>query len=385
MPLSAVAAGCVDLVLSPEGIAAELARINGHPYFRGVPIDEESQPLESGEDGARKICGLLRASSGVDFRLYKPATIGRRIARRMALRKVDTREQYAQLLSKDRNELKELYEDIFIHVTGFFRDPESIQALRHAVFARALSNEAPVHIRVWVPGCSSGEEVYTIAMLLAEQTGERHSKDAIQIFGTDISDRAIEQARSGIYGESSIADVTRERQRRFFSRVEGGYQIAKALRDVCVFARHDLAKDPPFSKLDLISCRNVLIYMGPVLQKRVIETFHYALKPDGHLLLGKSESLSNAATFPMSSSASRSRIASRVADKISCSGVLISSRSTSITFDARWAGSCAWRTGMITSSPARTIRSMLSSLTARSRASTRSLAWCRWKFLVLRW
>ncbi len=114
----------------------------------------------------------------------------------------------------------------------------------------------------------------------------------MQIFGTDISDRAIEQARSGIYGESSMADVTQERQRRFFSRVEGGYQIAKALRDVCVFARHDLAKDPPFSKLDLISCRNVLIYMGPVLQKRVIETFHYALKPDGHLLLGKSESLS---------------------------------------------------------------------------------------------
>ena len=292
MPLSAVAAGCVDLVLPPEGIAAELARINGHPYFRGVPIDEDSKALESGEDGTRKICGLLRASSGVDFRLYKPATIGRRIARRMALRKVDTQEQYAQLLIKDRNELNELYEDIFIHVTGFFRDPESIQALQHTVFARTLSNEAPVHIRVWVPGCSSGEEVYTIAMLLAEQAGERHSKDTIQIFGTDISDRAIEQARSGIYGESSIADLTRERQRRFFSRVEGGYQIAKALRDVCVFARHDLAKDPPFSKLDLISCRNVLIYMGPVLQKRVIETFHYALKPDGHLLLGKSESLS---------------------------------------------------------------------------------------------
>ena len=292
MPLSAVASGCVDVILPPEGIASELARINGHSYIRGVPIDGQSQQLEPGEDGIRKICSLLRTSSGVDFRLYKPATIARRIARRMALRKIDSQEQYAQLLIQDRNELNRLYEDIFIHVTSFFRDPESINALGRAVFVRNFSNESAVHIRVWVPGCSSGEEVYTIAMMLAEQTGQRQGKDTFQIFGTDISDRAIEQARSGIYGETGMADVTPERQRRFFSRVEGGYQIAKTLRDVCVFARHDLAKDPPFSKLDLISCRNVLIYMGPVLQKKVIETFHFALKPDGHLLLGNAESLS---------------------------------------------------------------------------------------------
>jgi two-component system CheB/CheR fusion protein len=289
MPLNAVAAGCVDLVLPPEGIAAELSRINGHPYLRGVHAIEES---DTAEDGVRKICTLLRGATGVEFRLYKPATIARRIARRMALRKLDTSEQYTQLLIRDRDELHALYEDIFIHVTGFFRDPESVQALQQMVFAGILSGKEPGRIRIWVPGCSSGEEVYTIAMLLFEQAGEWRNQAVVQIFGTDISDRAIEQARSGIYPESSLSAVSRERQKRFFTSVEGGFQIAKSLRDVCVFARHDLAKDPPFSRLDLISCRNVLIYMGPVLQKRVIETFHYALKPGGHLLLGRSESLS---------------------------------------------------------------------------------------------
>ena len=147
-------------------------------------------------------------------------------------------------------------------------------------------------IRIWVPGCSSGEEVYSIAMLLFEQLGERRSEARIQIFGTDISERSIEQARAGIYSPSSMGDVSAARQRRFFSRVDGNHQIIKAIRDVCVFARHDLVKDPPFSRLDLISCRNVLIYMGPVLQKKIVEAFHYALKAGGHLWLGKSESLS---------------------------------------------------------------------------------------------
>ena len=290
MPLSAVTSGCVDFVLPPQRIAAELARLNGHPYLRSAVAVEE--PAETGEDGIRKICTLLRTTSGVDFRLYKPATISRRIARRMALRKVDTREQYAQLLVQDRNELNALYDDIFIHVTGFFRDSETMQALQEAVFARILSGKEPAQIRIWVPGCSTGEEVYSLAMLLFEQLGDRRSQATIQFFGTDISDRAIERARSGIYADASMAEVSPERQGRFFSKAEAGFQVAKLLRDVCVFARHDLAKDPPFSNLNLISCRNVLIYMGTILQKRAIEAFHYALKPDGHLLLGKSESLS---------------------------------------------------------------------------------------------
>ncbi len=291
MPLSAVAAGCVDFVLPPRRIAAELARIMGHPYLHSVPAGDATSLAEGSEDGLRKICTLLRSATGVDFGLYKRPTISRRIARRMAVRQMDSLEEYAQLLMKDRNELKSLYDDIFIHVTGFFRDPESLQALQDSVFARILSDERP-QVRVWVPGCSSGEEVYSIAMLLAEQLGERRSRAAIQIFGTDISERAIEQARSGIYLEAGMADVAEERQLRFFGRVEGGFQVLKSLRDLCVFARHDLAKDPPFSRLDLISCRNVLIYMGSTLQRKVIETFHYALKPGGCLFVGRSESLS---------------------------------------------------------------------------------------------
>ena len=307
MPLSAEASGCVDLVLPPEGIAAELSRINSHPYFRAVQAVEESDAVD---DGVRQICTLLRTATGVDFRLYKPATVNRRIARRMALRKLDATEQYVQLLIQDRGELNALYEDILIHVTGFFRDPESLEALRKGVFANLLAGKEPGQIRMWAPGCSSGEEVYTLAMLLFEQLGDRRGHNTIQIFGTDISDRAIDRARAGIYSESSLAEVSRERQRRFFNRVEGGFQIAKPLRDVCVFARHDLAKDPPFSRLDLISCRNVLIYMGPVLQTRVIETFHYALKPDGHLLLGRSESL-NAYSNLFAVEDSRHRVFSR--------------------------------------------------------------------------
>ncbi|HXJ42715.1 MAG TPA: chemotaxis protein CheB, partial [Bryobacteraceae bacterium] len=285
MPLSAVAAGCVDFILPPAAIAAELARLARHPHLRSF------EPLpETGDDVLRRICVLLRTVTGVDLQLYKRTTIGRRVARRMALQKIDSFEQYMQLLLKDRAELVALCDDIFIHFTRFFRDPEALEALRRSVFSKILSSTADA-IRVWIPGCSTGEEVYSIAMLLIEQLAEHSSQAKLQIFGTDIRDRAIEQARAGIYPESSMVYVSQERQRRFFSKVVGGNQIAKSLREVCVFARHDVTKDPPFSKMNLISCRNVLIYMGAVLQKRVIETFHHALKPDAFLLLGKSESL----------------------------------------------------------------------------------------------
>jgi two-component system, chemotaxis family, CheB/CheR fusion protein len=285
MPLSAVVASCVDFILPPAAIAAELARMASHPQLRSF------EPLpEFGDYILCQICVLLRTVTGVDLQLYKRATIGRRVARRMALQKVDTLEQYIQLLLKDRAELVALYDDIFIHVTSFFRDPEALEALQRSVLSKILSSTTDA-IRVWIPGCSTGEEVYSIAMLLIEQLGKHNSQAKIQIFGTDIRDKAIEQARAGIYPESSMVYVSQERQRCFFSKVVGGNQIAKSIRDVCVFARHDVTKDPPFSKMNLISCRNVLIYMGAVLQKRVIETFHYALKPNGFLLLGKSESL----------------------------------------------------------------------------------------------
>ena len=293
MPLSAVAAGCVDFCLPPDKIAAELARMGRHPYIRALDEILPPQVVEGADDTLRRICILLRTATGVDFHLYKPATIGRRVARRMALCKLTRREQYIQLLRDNRAELDALYEDIFIHVTGFFRDAEALNALQHTVLPKILENQAGEQpIRVWVPGCSSGEEVYSIVMILLEGLGDRSSQTRIQVFGTDISEHAITHARGGIYTEASMTAISTDRRRRFFAKVEGGYQIAKFVRDMCIFARHDVTKDPPFSKLDLVSCRNVLIYMGPVLQKRVAETFHYALRPGGWLLLGKSESMS---------------------------------------------------------------------------------------------
>ena len=293
MPLSAVAAGCVDFSLPPDKIAAELSRMGRHPYIRAFKEAGQPQAVEGPDHGLRKICLLLRSATGVDFHLYKPATIGRRVARRMALHRVSSRDNYLHLLRENRNELDALYEDIFIHVTGFFRDPEALVALRHTVLPNILeARPSDQAVRVWVPGCSSGEEVYSIAIMLLEELGQRANQARIQIFGTDISEKAIEHARAGIYSESSVAGISAERRRRFFVKVEGGYQISKFVRDMCVFARHDVTKDPPFSKLDIICCRNVLIYLGPVLQKRVAETFHYALNGSGYLVLGKSESLS---------------------------------------------------------------------------------------------
>jgi two-component system, chemotaxis family, CheB/CheR fusion protein len=291
MPASAVASGCVDFTLTPDKIAQELSRMNSHAYIRQAPLEGlAEQPTAT--DGLRRILRLLRIATGVDFEQYKPAMIGRRVARRMALRRIHRQDQYLELLKNDRPELLALYEDVFIHVTGFFRDPESLEALRRLVLSEFKPGKSLRNIRIWVPGCSTGEEVYSIAMLLFEELGERTRETSIQIFGTDISERSVQSARAGIYSPASMVEVSAERQRRFFNRLDGNSEIVKAIRDTCVFAKHDLSKDPPFSRMDLISCRNVLIYMGPMLQKRVIETFHYALKPGGHLLLGKSESLS---------------------------------------------------------------------------------------------
>ena len=293
MPDSARTAGCVDFVLPPAGIAAELARMGRHPYVRTFQqAGEPPLPPGDADEAIRRICALLRTATGVDFELYKPATIRRRVARRLVLRKVEGLENYLHLLKQDRAELDALYEDIFIHVTSFFRDPEAFDVLRRSIVPKILANRPPGQaLRVWVPGCSSGEEVYSTAISLLEALGRKPNPPEIQIFGSDISDRCVEHARAGIYSESVMAGVSQDVRSRYFVKVEGGYQIVKSVRDMCVFARHDITRDPPFSKLDLVSCRNVLIYMGPVLQKRVLELLHYALKPTGYLYLGKSESL----------------------------------------------------------------------------------------------
>ncbi len=288
MPRSAVAAGCVDFVLPPAAIARELARIGQHPYLGIAPRTKAAD----GDDDLRKIFVVLERVTGVDFSYYKHNTIQRRIARRMLVHKLESQAQYLKLLRENPDEPAALCEDILIHVTNFFREPESFQALAEYVLPRILEHKPPEEpLRIWVPGCSTGEEAYSIGIVLAEFLEGRASGRPIQLFGTDISEPAIEKARVGVYPETALGEMSTERLRRFFFKVEGGYQIVKSMREMCVFARQDLTRDPPFSRLDLISCRNVLIYMGPVLQGKVIGTFHYALKSTGYLMLGKSESV----------------------------------------------------------------------------------------------
>jgi two-component system CheB/CheR fusion protein len=243
-------------------------------------------------DTLHKIFILLRAHTGVDFTDYKHPTIRRRIQRRMLLHQIDRMNQYVQFLQQHAEEVEALYQDLLINVTGFFRDPSSFQVLRKKMFPRLLKNRGrDQSLRVWVPGCSTGEEAYSIVICLLESIGDKRVEFPIQIFATDISVAAIEKARAASYPKSIEREVSAERLRRFFVKSDHGYQIKKAVREMCVFARQNAVKDPPFSKLDLISCRNVMIYLGPVLQKKLLPIFHYALKPEGLLMLGSSETI----------------------------------------------------------------------------------------------
>ena len=292
MPRSAVAAGVVDFVLSPSEIAHELVKIGKHPYVKPLRDHEADALLSEPEDALSKVFVLLRRANAVDFTYYKHSTIRRRIMRRMVLHRIDTLDQYVKYLQRNPAEVHSLYQDILITVTTFFRDFEAFEALKERVFPEILKHRAPDSvIRVWVPGCATGEEAYSIAIAWMEFLDERPGGTPVQIFATDISDKAIEKARAGIYPEAIAADVSPDRLRRFFVKMDGSYQINKAIRDTCVFARQDIAKDPPFSKLDLISCRNLLIYLGPVLQNKVVPIFHYALNESGFLMLGNSETI----------------------------------------------------------------------------------------------
>ena len=293
MPSSAALSGCVDFQLPAARIAEELAGAAKHPFVTGTESLPRALAEDFGDGNFNQVLRKLQITSGVNFSYYKPSTLRRRIARRMVLAKTQNLGEYVRYLDGHPREAEQLFEDILIHVTGFFREPEVFEALAETVFAqmreRVLAGES---VRIWVAGCSTGEEVYSIAIRLLEQMRELAPQARIQIFGTDVSNQNIDIARSGIYPETTVATIEPERVRRFFIKTENGYQVSKQLRDMCIFARHDLGKDPPFSKLDLISCRNVLIYLGSALQKRAIAIFHYALKPEGYLVLGGSESIS---------------------------------------------------------------------------------------------
>lgn len=292
MPRSAVSAGVVDRCLPPREIAAELMRLVREPAATAyrAPLSDEVEVADV-SDLARLFL-LLRSDCGIDFTHYKPSTIRRRIRRRMLLSRVESLEDYVDILRENSEELGLLAGDLLINVTSFFREPASFAALAEVVFPRmfkAAVSDAPV--RVWVPGCSTGEEAYSIAIALLEELSGRRTGVSIQIFATDLSRRAIDRARGGFYPDAISADVSPERLKRFFVKVEGGFRICKEVRDMCVFAVHDVTRDPPFSRIDFISCRNLLIYLGPELQKRVVPAFHYALRPGGALMLGSAETV----------------------------------------------------------------------------------------------
>ena len=290
MPESAVAAGVVDSSLPIPELALELIRLARHPYI-STPAAEPA-PLTEGAAELQRVLVVLRDVVGVDFSEYKESTIKRRLARRMAVRKADTLRDYTALLQGNEEEAHALFDDILIHVTSFFRDADVFAALKARVFPEILKHK-PAHdaLRMWVAGCSTGEEVYSLAISLHEFLEGSRSKRPIQIFGTDLSETAIRRVRAGIYPDSAVANLNPTQLQRFFARVEDGYRISKTIRDICIFVRHDLARDPPFAKLDLISCRNLLIYFNAALQQRTLETFHYSLNTPGFLVLGHSENV----------------------------------------------------------------------------------------------
>ncbi len=319
MPRSAIASGCVDFVLSPPDIAGELARIARHPCLvagpppeAGVAAAPAADNLEAGDSAGlarraraeaqaqagpgageefRKVLLLLRNHSGVDFSLYKTSTIQRRITRRMVLNRLENLPAYAQFLRGNAQELDALYSDVLISVTSFFRNPKAFAALQRQVFSKLLAQQSEEPIRAWVAGCSTGQEAYSLVMAFLECSEPAGGAPRLQVFGTDLNEKLLEKARAGLYPKAVVQDVAPERLRRFFVEEEQGYRISKPLREMVVFARQNLLADPPFSRLDLISCRNLLIYVEPALQQKLLPLFHYALKPEGVLFLGASESI----------------------------------------------------------------------------------------------
>ncbi len=292
MPRSAIAAGCVDYVLPPEGIAQELTRIARHPYVGRDPASEIVQEVPAMDSGLSAIFQILQRATGVDFTHYRQTTVLRRIQRRMLVHKIDKLEDYVAHVQSSPAEVKALYRDMLINVTSFFRNPRVFEALKSQVFPGLLKNHPPESaIRIWTPGCASGEETFSVAIALLEFLDGKAPYPSIQLFGTDVSESSVSKARSGVYPENIQADVSPERLRRYFAKCEGGYRISKSIRDMCIFAQHNVISDPPFSQMDLICCRNLLIYLEPVLQNKVIALFHYAARRGGYLVLGKSEGI----------------------------------------------------------------------------------------------
>ncbi|MEJ2703607.1 MAG: CheR family methyltransferase [Sedimentisphaerales bacterium] len=288
MPRSAIDTGLVDYILPVEKMAAELIKYVKHPYIGGTK--KVLKAKEKFEDYLQKIFMLIRSTTGHDFSQYKMNTIRRRIERRMAVHQMNKISEYVAYMKKNPAEVKTLFKDLLITVTNFFRDPEAFKSLNDRVIIPLVKAKPPeAFIRVWVVGCATGEEAYSVAILFSEAMKLLTKRLTLQIFATDIDADAIEHARLGVYPDSIAADVSPERLKAYFVREENAYRVKKQIREMVVFATQNLVKDAPFSKLDLVCCRNVLIYMNTALQKKILPLFHYTLNPGGYLFLGTSE------------------------------------------------------------------------------------------------
>lgn len=302
MPSNAFESGYVDFRLSPENIAVELEQLIKIPYSI-LPADKiervQAKELNEQADQLQKILSVVKDRTGIDFFLnYKHASIYRRILRRMALNKFEKLTDYYAALKADRKEVDALYDDFLINVTYFFRDPEFYGSLVEKVFPSIVKQGSTTEpLRVWIAGCSTGEEAYSVAICLIEFLESKDLPIPIQIFASDLDSNAIEKARLGIYPVSGLVNVSPNYLKKYFIKSDGVYQIVKSVRQICVFSQHNLLKDPPFSRMDLISCQNVLIYLDNGPQEKVLQTFHYALKPSGFLFLGKSETIGSSSEF----------------------------------------------------------------------------------------
>ncbi len=290
MPRSAIATGLVDYILPPTEMPKKLLNYTKHA------TQKERDLSIVGDDAAvsalQKIFILLRSKTDHDFSLYKKNTICRRIERRMHVHQIDDIFDYVRYLQDSDRENSILFKELLIGVTNFFRDPWAFDLLKNKYLAKLLNNKPDdCSIRIWVPGCSSGEEAYSVAIIIHELMENEGRHFNVQIFGTDIDEEAVNVARAGLYPEPISADVSPERLKKYFTKEESQYRVKKTIREMVVFAPQNIIKDPPFTKLDLLSCRNLLIYFGPELQKKLLPLFHYSLKQDGFLFLGSSESI----------------------------------------------------------------------------------------------
>jgi len=283
----------VDLVLSPKRMAEELGNLSfKFKAFQDYQKQLSEEAINDRYENLQVIIKQIHRLTGVDFSHYKINTIKRRIVRRMILHKIETLDEYSVYLKHHTAEIQQLYKDLLINVTAFFRDSEAHEHLRKHIFPRLAKQKAPDEpFRLWIPACSTGQEAYSLAMLLMEVLGERAATTTVQIFATDLSDAAVNKARLGIYSADEVESIPAKMLSRFFVKVDSHYRIVKSIRDLCIFATHNVLRDPPFSRLDIVSCSNLMIYLEPVLQKKLTSTFHYALNNTGYLILGKSETI----------------------------------------------------------------------------------------------